>query len=331
MSHFDSGKERRAHYPELFRRIPENPILTADDWPYPANSVFNAAACEFEGKTLLLVRVEERSGVSHLCRAVSEDGITGWQIDPVPTLERDPTRREEVWGLEDPRITYLEEIGKFAVVYTAYSGCGPVVSLALTKDFTTYERLGMVMPPEDKDAAMFPRKIGGKWYMIHRPTEPEQSSHIWISASPDLIYWGEHTIAINARKGGWWDAYKVGLSPPPLESSEGWVALYHGVRHTAGGAIYRLGLALLDLEDPTRVLRRSRDWVFGPQEGYEREGDVDDVVFPCGWVHDKKTDEIRMYYGAADTRMCLATTTMKELTDYLMDCPAPDPDEENCL
>ncbi len=320
-----------AKYPELFRRADENPILTADDWPYAANSVFNPAAVEYKGETLLLVRVEDRSGMSHLCKAVSEDGVTGWQIDPKPVLESDPARREELWGLEDPRITWLPELKRYGVCYTAYSGCGPIVSLALTKDFETYERLGMVMPPEDKDAALFPRRIGGKWYMLHRPTEPEQSSHIWISASPDLQYWGGHTISIEARAGAWWDAHKVGLSPPPLETPEGWVVLYHGVRQTASGAIYRQGLALLDLEDPTRLLRRSPNWLFGPREAYEREGDVDDVVFPCGWILDKDTGDIRVYYGGADSCVCLARAKLSELLDYLRHCPAPNPDDRACL
>lgn len=316
-------------YKELFSRCPQNPILTAEDWPYPANSVFNAAATRYGGKTLLLVRVEDRTGFSHLTRAVSADGVTGWEIDEKPTLQRDPDRREEVWGLEDPRITWMPELGRFAVAYTAYSACGPVVSLALTRDFTTYERLGMVMPPEDKDAALFPRRIGGLWCMIHRPIE--HSAHIWLSYSPDLIHWGGHTIGINAREGGWWDACKVGLSPPPLETDEGWLILYHGVRKTASGSIYRLGLALLDLDDPTRVLRRSNDWVFGPREHYEREGDVDDVVFPCGWILDDKTGELRIYYGAADSRMCLATATLGDLLEYLRHSPQPPHENGRCL
>lgn len=319
----------KAQYKELFTRHPQNPILTADDWPYPANSVFNAAATLYRGETLLLCRVEDRSGFSHLCKATSKDGVTGWKIAPKPTLERDPAHREELWGLEDPRITWLPELGKYAVAYTGYSGCGPVVSLALTEDFERFERLGMVMPPEDKDAALFPHRIGGKWYMIHRPIE--HSSHIWVSASKDLIYWGEHTIGLNARVGGWWDAGKVGLSPPPMETDQGWLILYHGVRKTASGSIYRLGLALLDREDPTRVLRRSSEWVFGPKDHYEREGDVDDAVFPCGWVLEEETGLIRMYYGAADTSICLASAHLGDLLEYVRHCPAPAPGTDNCL
>ncbi|NLM74928.1 MAG: glycosidase, partial [Clostridiaceae bacterium] len=131
---------------------------------------------------------------------------------------------------------------------------------------------------------------------------------------------------INARKGGWWDANKVGINTPPLETEEGWLVLYHGVRQTAAGALYRLGLALLDLENPRKVLRRSDEWIFGPQEIYEREGDVHDVVFPCGWILDEKTGEIKMYYGAADTCIAMATTNLTDLLEYIKRCPEPKDD-----
>lgn len=313
-------------YRELFKRFPGNPILTSNDLPYAANTVFNPAATIYNGKVLLLARVEDRRGFSHLTKAVSDDGISNWIIDEKPTLEPDPENYpEEEWGIEDPRITYMEEIGKYAIVYTSFSRGGPLVSLALTEDFEKFERLGPIMPPEDKDAALFPRKINGKWLLIHRPIHANYGpeAHVWISKSDDLKYWGEHQILINARKGAWWDSHKVGLNCPPLETPEGWLILYHGVKQTAAGAIYRLGLALLDLENPCRVLRRSDEWVFGPSEPYEREGDVADVVFPCGWVLNKETGRIKVYYGAADTCVALATTTLDDLLDYIKRCPEP--------
>jgi len=318
----------RHSYRELFKRSSKNPNLSSKDWPSAANTVFNPAATVYNGKVLLLARVEDRRGFSHLTKAVSDDGISNWVIDEKPTLEPDPDNYpEEEWGIEDPRITWIEELGKYAVVYTAYSKGGPLVSMALTKDFENFERLGPIMPPEDKDAALFPQKIDGKWLLIHRPIPARHGvgpgAHIWVSRSDDLKYWGEHQILINARRGGWWDANKVGLNTPPLETPEGWLILYHGVRQTAAGAIYRLGLALLDPENPFRVLKRSDEWVFGPQEAYEREGDVDDVVFPCGWVHNEKTGEIKLYYGAADTCIAMATTNIGDLLEYIKRCPEP--------
>jgi predicted GH43/DUF377 family glycosyl hydrolase len=195
---------------------------------------------------------------------------------------------EEAWGVEDPRITRLEELDKWAITYTAFSDAGPMVSLALTKDFIEFERYGSIMPPQDKDAALFPRRINGKWVLIHRPTASfvEPGAHIWTSTSDDLKNWSDHKILIPARKGAWWDANKVGLSAQPLETPEGWLILYHGARQTAAGTIYRLGLVLLDLENPFKILRRSDEWIFGPQKDYEKEGDVGGAVFPCGWMLD---------------------------------------------
>ena len=128
---------------------------------------------------------------------------------------------------------------------------------------------------------------------------------------------------MHARRGAWWDANKIGLSPPPLETPEGWLILYHGVRVTAGGCLYRLGLALLDLEDPCQVLRRSDEWIFAPEMPYERQGDVNGVVFPCGWILDKPSGEIRLYYGGADTCLALATAQLADVLGYLRKCPAP--------
>ncbi|MGQ9560797.1 MAG: glycosidase [Candidatus Oleimicrobiaceae bacterium] len=307
-------------FSELFRRHPRNPILTASDWPYPANAVFNPGAVQYDGATLLLVRVEDMRGFSHLTVARSADGVTDWQIDPQPTFAPDPAHHpEELWGVEDPRIVWLEELERFAVTYTAFSERGPLVSLAMTKDFRTFARRGPIMPPEDKDSSLFPRRFKGRWVLIHRPipVTPGAGAHIWVSYSPDLTHWGDHTILLEARQGGWWDARKIGLNTPPIETPEGWLIIYHGVRTTAAGAIYRLGLALLDLDEPTRVIARSDTWVFGPRELYERVGDVADVVFPCGAILDPASRQLRLYYGAADTTVALATAQVDDLLAHL--------------
>jgi len=307
---------------ELFKRHPANPILSVENWPYRANSVFNAAATEIGGKTLLLVRVEDFRGISHFTAARSDDGVSNWQIDGEPTLRPDPAGHpEELWGIEDPRITWLEELNKWVIAYTAYSKGGPLVSLATTEDFHTFQRLGSVMPPEDKDAALFPKRFAGRWAMLHRPVAslPNLPANIWLSFSPDLKHWGDHQEIIYAREGSWWDANKIGLSAPPIETGEGWLILYHGVRTTASGSIYRLGLVLLDLEQPKRVVRRTDEWIFGPKATYEREGDVDDVVFSCGWT--VKDGTVSMYYGAADSCIALATAKLSDLVDFILGCP----------
>jgi beta-1,4-mannooligosaccharide/beta-1,4-mannosyl-N-acetylglucosamine phosphorylase len=303
---------------ELFKRYKNNPVLTPSMWPYKVNSVFNAGATMFEGKVLLLVRIEDMRGFSHLCRAVSEDGYTNWVIDEVPTLQPKPDEfPEEIYGIEDPRIVKLEDEGKYAIVYTSFSESGPLVSLATTEDFKSFRRFGVVMTPDDKDASLFPRKFNGRYILLHRPSPRSQllGAHIWMSYSPDLKHWGDSSILLHARKGSWWDAYKVGLGPQPIETKDGWLIIYHGVKTTAAGSIYRLGLALLDLDDPSKLIARSDEWVFGPNEHYEREGDVPDVTFPCGVV--LKGDELIMYYGAADTSMAIATASLTEVLEFI--------------
>jgi predicted GH43/DUF377 family glycosyl hydrolase len=288
----------------LFKRFSGNPILSRENWPYPINSVFNAGAVLLpDGDTLLLCRVEDRRGLSHLCAARSANGFDDWRIDPRPTLPANPREYpEEIWGIEDPRITY--------------------VPLALTRDFKTFERYGVIMPPEDKDAALLPRRIGDNWALIHRPVTA-LGAHMWISYSHDLRHWGSHKIILEARRGGWWDANKIGLCSPPIETAKGWLTIYHGVRQTASGSIYRLGLALFDLESPEICLQRGDSWMFGPEVEYERSGDVHDVVFPCGQTIGADGDTIHLYYGAADSCMALATGSIRSLLSWLDENSSP--------
>jgi len=303
---------------ELFHRHKLNPILTAADWPYPVNSIFNAGATILpDGKTLLLCRVEDRTGLSHLCAARSENGKDNWQIDSLPTLKPSPEKYpEELWGIEDPRITFVPELKRYVVVYTAFTRDGPGVALALTEDFKNFERYGIILSPDDKDAALLPYRINNNWAMIHRPVSAARA-HMWISFSPDLKSWGKHVLMMNARKGAWWDANKIGLSPPPIETPEGWLVIYHGVKQSCSGCIYRLGLALFDLNNPEICLKRGSEWIFAPEEPYEQHGDVGNVVFPCGYTIDNDGDTINIYYGAADTSIALATASIKEMLNWL--------------
>jgi predicted GH43/DUF377 family glycosyl hydrolase len=305
-------------HPELFRRHKNNPILNVAGWPYAINSVFNPGATLLpDGTTLLLCRVEDRRGHSHLTVARSVNGVDNWRIETRPTFFADPENfPEELWGIEDPRITYVPELKKYAVVYTAFTRDGPGVSLALTQDFHAFERYGIIMPPEDKDAALLPRRIDGRWALIHRPVSAPRA-HMWMSYSPDLCHWGNHKLMLEARRGAWWDANKIGLSPPPIETPQGWLVIYHGVRQTAAGSIYRFGLALFDLQKPEHCLMRGAEWIFGPQESYEQRGDVDNVVFPCGYTIAPDGDTIHLYYGAADTSIGLATGSVRAMLEWL--------------
>jgi predicted GH43/DUF377 family glycosyl hydrolase len=247
--------------------------------------------------------------------------VGDWRFDDKPLLTPDPAHPEEVWGCEDPRLVYLPETKEWAITYTAYSNRGPLVSLAMTNDFRVVRRMGPVMPPDDKDAALFPHKFGNRWIMIHRPAPLQGLAHIWISYSPDLRHWGDHSVLLEAREGAWWDAGKIGLGPPPLQTAEGWLMMYHGAHATASGPIYRVGLALLDLEHPDIVLRRSDEWVMAPVNRYEVVGDVDKVVFPNGWVLDEAADRLFLYYGAGDSVVGLAEARFSQLMDYVRQMP----------
>jgi predicted GH43/DUF377 family glycosyl hydrolase len=285
------------------------------------NAVFNAAATELDGETLLLMRVEDRTGLSHLAVATSRNGRDGWRIDRERVMRPQVDCYEEHWGIEDPRITRVGD--EYFIVYTGFSMGGPLVCLATTRDFVTFERRGVLASPEDKDAALFPVQFGDRWALLHRPSPVMAGlgAHIWLSWSPDLRHWGDSRVLLPARRGGWWDANKVGLGPPPLRTDHGWLLCYHGVRITASGSIYRLGLAMLDLEEPRRVVYRGDEWVFGPSTAYERAGDVPDVVFPCGWILRDDGDTLDMYYGAADSAIGLATARLGDLVDHLRSHP----------
>jgi predicted GH43/DUF377 family glycosyl hydrolase len=299
---------------ELFKRHAANPILTAADWPSRVNVVFNPAAVQLGDETILLARVEARTGISHLTVARSRDGVSDWRIDPEPLLMPVADNDGERWGFEDARIVWVEELGTHVISCTAYGPGGPAVFLATSVDFTSVERLGIVVAPEDKNAALLPERIGGRWVLFHRPTSNFGVLHpgISLSRSPDLRSWSTPEIVMEPRTGAWWDALRIGIGPPLLRTEHGWLLVYHGVKETVSGAIYRIGLALLDLDDPTRVLHRTNEWVLGPHEPYERTGDVPNALFPCGLIHDEAKNELRLYYGAADTCICLATASYDE-------------------
>ena len=319
---------------ELFKRFEGNPIITADDWPYKVNTVFNPGAVMHNGETILLARVEDRTGISFLNVIRSKDGLTDWRIDPKPSIVPEPDLfPEEIYGIEDPRIVHSPELERYVITYSAFSSHGPLVSMALTEDFKKFKKIGKITLPQDKNAAIFPRKINGRWLLIHRQitvNAPSTDAHIWLSKcdSGDLTNWTGSKPLMKARLGSWWDANKIGLSTPPIETKEGWLIFYHGVRLTASGSIYRIGAALLELENPYNVLFRSSEWLLSPRAHYELTGEVNNVVFPCGATLNEKTGELKMYYGAADTSICVAIGNLEEILDWLKKTGSRSSEEE---
>ena len=308
---------------ELFRRHDANPILRAEDWPYPVNAVFNPGAAALDGETVLLARVEDRRGISHLTVARSANGIDGWSIADKPLLAPAAGVESEQWGFEDARIVWIAELEGWAITCTAYGPAGPAVFLATTADFITVERYGIIGHPDDKNAALLPHRIDGRWVLLHRPKTQFSGSRgeILLSRSPDLVSWSAPEQVLQPRNGAWWDSLRIGIGPPPLRTEHGWLLVYHGVKDTPSGGLYRAGLALLDLDEPSRVLGRLPTWILAPVAPYERTGDVPNVVFPCGLIHDPASDEVRLYYGAADSSICLASATLGELLEALLAAP----------
>lgn len=302
---------------ELFSRSEYNPLLTVSELPMPANAVLNPGAVEIDGEVLLLLRIDSKRGVSHIRVARSTNGVDNWRIDPNPLLEPHLAENPyEEWGCEDPRVTQIAD-DTWLIAYVAYSRYGPAVALATTKDFQSVTRLGVVLAPTNKDAAIFPRKFDDQWIMLHRPVTGGQE-HIWYaSADGDLAHWGQPGVLMPQNGGPWWDGLRIGVGAPPMLTDQGWLLIYHGVKELGNHPIYRLGLALLDLDDPRKVLARTADWVFAPEASYEQSGLVPGVVFTCGAIC--RGDDVWMYYGASDTVIGLATAKMSELLAFVRD------------
>lgn len=316
---------------EIFKRHPKNPLLSPileHDWEDGA--VFNPGATFYNGRFYLFYRAigDYDHYVSSVGKAVSEDGVN-FVRKPEPVIV--PKEKYEEFGIEDLRINPLE--GKFYLTHTVLGSPAPQggephqVGLIKSDDLETFERIGPITPKEfcSRNAVLFPEQINGHYVMLHRPLyltrekDPYQSNFpaspgIWISSSENLVDWFNHRLVMEPLF--WWENYKIGSGCPPIKTSEGWLIVYHGVDEVEKGyRVYRAGAALLDLEDPAKVLFRLKEPVFEPQEKYEISGDVPNVVFPSGMV--EKEGILYLYYGAADTTCCLATASLAELLAQL--------------
>lgn len=298
---------------DVFHRWEGNPVLTLEDIPFRCNTVFNGTPVKLGREYLLLLRVEGQQGYSFFALAKSWDGFH-FEVEEIPVLlpARDGTFGVyEQGGIEDPRATSID--GCYYVMYTAYSKYGPRIALAKTEDFHTFERIALISEPGNKDGVLFPEKIGGRYVRLDRPIGLGVGS-IWISYSDDLYAWGDSKVLLSPRE-GYWDSYRVGASVPPIKTGWGWLEIYHGVQMTSSGPVYRVGTALLDLEDPSKVVARCKVPLLSPREDYERIGDVPNVVFACGAIVEPD-GEVKMYYGAADTCLCVATAKLEDIIMY---------------
>ena len=294
-----------------FVRQGAGPILTVNNIPCEANAVLNPGATEVGGNVVLLLRVESKNAMSHIRVASSHNGVDSWEFADQPILEPAlPGYPHEEWGCEDPRVTKIAS-DEWVIAYTAYSRHGATVSLATTSDFDQVNRLGPAFIPTNKDAAVFPKKIGKRYYMLHRPDIGGKEDIYYTSTSQHLVDWTNPGLLMENRGGPYWDSERIGAGCPPIETQYGWLLIYHGTKAMGSKSIYRLGVALLDKADPTKVIARGDDWIFAPEAEYEFKGLMPGVVFTCGAL--VRGDEIWMYYGAADTCVGLAVGKIDEI------------------
>ncbi len=299
--------------PDVVKRWEGNPTLAAEDIPFPCNTVFNAGAVKVGDEYILLLRVEDLRGHSVLALACSNDGYHFTVHDEpvmVPSREGQFAIYERK-GIEDPRITRIEDT--YYIIYTAVSDFGARLALAKTEDFRSFERIALISEPENKDGALFPRKIGGRYVRLDRPMVGS-TGNIWISYSDDLVSWRDSRVLMTVRS-DCWDSWRIGASVPPIETQYGWLEIYHGVKETSHGPIYRLGAAMLDRDDPTKILCRSSIPILAPRADYERTGDIPNVVYSTGAIMEED-GTLKIYYSGADTCICVGTVHLEELMQF---------------
>ncbi|UCC99983.1 MAG: glycoside hydrolase family 130 protein [Phycisphaerales bacterium] len=297
---------------DLLHRWEGNPVVALENVPYQCNTVFNGTPVKFGDTYLLLLRVEGRQGYSFLCLARSEDGFN-FTVDQTPCMlpaQQGPFKLWEENGLEDPRVTQID--GWYYIMYTAVSPYGHRIALARTDDFERFERIALVSGPGNKDGVLFPEKLNGAYARLDRPLGNDIGS-IWVSYSPDLVNWGRSEVVLSPRP-RYWDSFRIGASVPPIRTDRGWLEIYHGVKMTSAGPIYRVGTVMLDLDNPACVIGRCLSPVLSPRQEYERIGDVGNVVFASGAIVEDD-GEVKLYYGAADTSICAATVHIDELIE----------------
>jgi len=311
-------EERPAGCSDVVWRSRKNPIITRDAVPN-TNSVFNSAVVPFGDGFAGVFRCDDTARRMQLHAGQSLDGIH-WQL----TAERihfrcDDAEVGKFAYAYDPRVCWLED--RYYVTWcNGYHG--PTIGVGYTHDFETFYQMENAFLPYNRNGVLFPRRVKGKYAILSRPSDTGHTpfGDIFYSESPDLIHWGHHRHVMSPVGG--WQATKVGAGPTPIETSEGWLLIYHGVLTSCNGFVYSMGAALLDLEQPWKVIHRTRPYLLNPRECYECVGDTPNVTFPCAALCDPPTGRMAIYYGGADTVTCLAFCKFDELMAFI---------SENCL
>jgi len=314
-------QEKPEGYDMPIWRYDKNPIIKRNHIK-SSNSIFNSAVVPFKDGFAGVFRCDSKAVSMDIYTGFSEDGIN-WKINEKPIEFKGDT--EEILKREyryDPRVCFIED--RFYITWcNGYHG--PTIGLGYTFDFQTYYQLENVFLPNNRNGVLFPRKINGKYAILSRPSDNGHTpfGDIFYSQSNDLEYWGHHRHVMTTIKGdeSGWQSTKIGPGPIPIETDEGWLLIYHGVINTCNGFVYRMGCALLDIEEPWKVKCRSKYYIMAPYESYECVGDIPNVVFPCATLSDADTGRIAIYYGCADTVTGLAFTTIDDLLKYMKNDP----------
>jgi len=295
-------------------RSSRNPIIPRDLIP-SSNSIFNSAVVPFEGEFAGVFRCDDRRRRMQIHSGRSRDGIR-WEMDNerIEFISDIPEIARFEYGY-DPRVCWIED--RYYVTWcNGYHG-QPTIGVGYTYDFKRFYQLENAFLPHNRNGVLFPRKINGKFAMLSRPSDRGHTpfGDIFYSQSPDMCHWGHHRYVMGPKEG--WQSTKIGAGPIPIETTEGWLLIYHGVLTSCNGFVYSAGAALLDIDKPWQVLYRTAPYIMSPQKLYECVGDVPNVVFPCAALFDAPTGRIAIYYGAADTVTCLAYTQVDALIEYI--------------
>ena len=294
-------------------RYSKNPIIPRDLIP-SSNSIFNSAVVPFEGKFAGIFRCDNKKREMNIHRGFSTNGID-WEIENDPiNWHFDESALSPFEYRYDPRVVWLED--RYYITWcNGYHG--PTIGIGYTYDFSTFTFLENGLLPFNRNGVLFPRKINHKYVMLSRPSDNGHTpfGDIFLSQSLDMVHWGEHRYVMGVAGG--WQSTKIGAGPVPIETPEGWLLFYHGVLTSCNGFVYSFGAALLDLEEPWKVIYRGEPYLLSPQKLYENVGDVPNVAFPCAALYDEPTGRIAIYYGGADTVTALAFCDMEEILDWL--------------
>jgi predicted GH43/DUF377 family glycosyl hydrolase len=295
----------------IVHRYSKNPILTPDDVPYPVVTVHNAGIIKYNGHYIMLFRSHLQNGRSIIGLAESDDGFS-FEVFSKPFIvpaQEGIFQEYEEFGVEDPRISCIDDL--YYITYSVYSRHGVRIALARTQDFTTIERIALITQADTRNVVIFPQKFKDQYVRLDRPHSEITPWSIWISYSKDLIYWGNSHVIMKPLQYHW-DEMKIGPGATPFRTNQGWLNIYHGVFNTMTGAVYRLGVALHDLKDPSKILGISDQWILQPEDPWEITGYVPNVVFTCGAVPEEN-GTVKLYWGGADQVICVGTAAIDDL------------------